>query len=714
MLRVSATGDGILDVDGDLRALVGASVTDWSGSRAAPTGYRLEAELGVGGMGVAFLARVEPRAGDVEAIERPGRPPLGARCVIKLILPSMVRREKKVAELSFKKEVVALARLTEKVPPSPFVVRYFDAGLMAVRHVEPHLAAQTLLLPWCAIEFVDGRPLGTTLEDRLASAAGPLEPTRAAALIDGIARGLRAVHAVGLVHRDLKPGNVLVCGEPPHELPKITDFGVARAAGVGDTFDVTVGTTGYAALEQLEGPSTGASDHVGPWSDVFALGAIIYEILTRRPMYDAPSAMVFIGKVLSRGFARLTQVAAAGGMGDAFASNEGQALAARWDELLSRATSPRSPGGGAIGEGVPDAPLRHRDVDELLDELEPLLEATRSLAPISRRRATPTDAPPRAQLSSVERVREVTIRPWEWAISSPLTGDSLIAAACRPDGSTLAATRAGLSFWNGDRWHVVPRRPGDDATAGVLHGGAGAFVVVGVEGEIEVLPGGGGAFTFRLPFAAKHAVALTGHPLGVAHVAMQAKHGEWMIVRLSRRTGVPIARLGTQLRVHAMVRDEATGSFGDDTQFIIAGSALSARADEAYVALVDGRGRLTALPPLPGGAIHALAIDADGSLLATGPGGIGHIDATRAHLTLEEVDAAEDDLLPEALVALADGQVWGFAPGLVYARGEDRVWRIVRREPSLQRTALLAATASGARVYAVHADGRVLAGTMRG
>jgi serine/threonine protein kinase len=406
---VTPDGAAPLDVGPDLLELVGRELTDWNVDHAVRCGYRLESILGAGGMGVAFLARVEDdetsvRSGIAPAPPRPGRPLAGSRCVVKVLLPQVVARESRIAELSFKKEVVALSRLADKLPPSPFVVRYLDAGLLAVRTKE-----SGLFLPWCVIEHVDGRPLGTTLDERLREACGPLEPARAASLIDGILRGVRAVHAVGLVHRDLKPSNVLVCGEPPNELPKITDFGVARALGVGDTFDVTVGTTGYAALEQLEGPSPkarpgGARDGVGPWSDVFALGAILYEIIAREAMYEAPSAMAFVGKVLARNFDRLAERAERGALGAPWSTAEGRALAARWDELLLRATSPRSPGGGTLGEGIP-APLRHRDVDELLDDVEPLLDAMRVLgATRSGSRPTtsidPPDSPSKSRAST--------------------------------------------------------------------------------------------------------------------------------------------------------------------------------------------------------------------------------------------------------------------------------------------------------------------------
>jgi serine/threonine protein kinase len=669
-------------VTSDLRELAGTRVMDLDGSSWVDAGYTIDGMLGIGGMGVAFLAHVASPSSETATSERPARPAPGTRLVLKILLPEIVLREAKVAQLSFKKEVVALARLAERRPPSPFVVRWIDAGWLPVTW-EPARAQgiDPLLLPWSAMELVDGRPLGTTLEERLESASGPIEPVRAASLIDGIVRGVRAIHAVGLVHRDLKPSNVLVCGEPPNELPKITDFGVARATGVGDTFDVTVGTTGYCALEQLEGRGAGGKDAVGPWSDVFAIGAIAYEILTRHPMYaDAPTAMGYVGRVLARNFVRISDH----DLGPAWETPEGRAAAAEWDLLLMRATSPRSPGGGSIGND-PGMPVRHRDVDELLDELEPLLEKTRAL---SRRRP----------IESVAR-DDGRARRWEWSVS-PRSPAPLLAAAVRNDGIALGATAKGLVHFDGERWTELPMRANDGATIAVLVGGAGTFVAVRSDGEIEVLPGGGGAFSYRLPFAVKRATALAGHPLGTAWLGVLASHGEWMVLRMRGRAASPFTRL-QNARIHAM----ALGVLGDEEVLVVGGST-EGRRDEAFASAIDHHGRAFALPPLPGPSIDALAFEEDDVLLA-GPEGVGRIDGLRRVVTLDPTPPVPIS----SLVALPDGQVWGMSPGQVQRRVEGS-WLQMHSEPSLWSNRLLATAASGARVFAVHDDGRLVLGRL--
>jgi len=621
--------------DPRLERLLGLAVHDG----ASPVGLVLEARLGEGGMGVAFLAR---------ATEGVRSPWLAAneQCVVKVLLPEVVIGDPELAALSFKKEVVALARLREKVPPCPYVVRWFDAGEFLVT-----LADGTEIgLPWCAMELVDGRPLGTTLEDRLSRAPEPLEPARAVALVEGIARGLAAVHAVGLVHRDLKPSNVLVCGVPPHELAKLGDFGVARAAGLGETFDVTVGTTGYCAPEQMEGRRPGGGDGIGPWSDVFALGAIVYEIFARAPMFEANNAMQYAGRIIARNWTRL---ATRSDLGAAYRSSASRALLERLDVVLDRATSPRSPGGGVLGMDLP-VPLRHASVEALLDDLDPILEGLRRLGSVA--------AP------SILRREATSSFTFEVGLPSPAP---IVCAAVRSDGAALASTGSELVFYDGVRWVPMPARPGDAMAVAILNPGAGTFVVVRGDGDVEVLPGGRTPYAFRLPFGVRAAPAIVGDPEDEAYLVVHAAHGEALVMRLQRRVGVVHARLGA----------------GRPTSAIGVGEGLVVGLEDAgagRAVSVDRRGRVTPLT-LDGRSIHDLAVDAAGRLVVTG----------------HEV---------ERVAALPDGRVFGFGAGTVRERGADGAFALLHREPSLVDQPLRAAIATGARLYLVHGDGRLLRG----
>jgi serine/threonine protein kinase len=132
---------------------------------------------------------------------------------------------------------------------------------------------------YLTMRYVEGVDLARGL------AAGPLAPRAAADLIAQVAAGLDAAHALGIVHRDVKPGNVLLEGDPPEA--RLTDFGLMK--DVGSTTPMTiagtfVGTCDYAAPEQVLGlPVDGRAD-------VYALGCVLYETLTGQVPFPRDSA----------------------------------------------------------------------------------------------------------------------------------------------------------------------------------------------------------------------------------------------------------------------------------------------------------------------------------------------------------------------------------------------------------------------------------------
>jgi len=135
-----------------------------------------------------------------------------------------------------------------------------------------------------AMEYVDGRPLSALLREE-----GPLPADRAAAIGSEVAAALGFAHRNGVIHRDVKPGNVLVTGD---DHIKVTDFGIARAANTEDNLTQTgavMGTATYFSPEQAQGLP------VDQRSDVYALGVVLYEMVAGRPPFvaDGPVAVAY-------------------------------------------------------------------------------------------------------------------------------------------------------------------------------------------------------------------------------------------------------------------------------------------------------------------------------------------------------------------------------------------------------------------------------------
>jgi serine/threonine-protein kinase len=221
--------------------------------------YELFGEIGRGGMGIVFKARQRS---------------LNRIVALKIIRlgeyagPEELRR--------FDREAQAIARLHH-----PNIVQIYEAGEADGQ-------------PFLSLEFVEGESLSRRLNGT------PWPAAEAASLVEQLARAMQYAHEKGVIHRDLKPGNILLLST----LPKITDFGLAKLAaqaGARQTETAAAfGTPSYMAPEQAEakrGP-------VDARTDVYGLGAILYELLTGRPPFRADSALETLKQVASADPAR--------------------------------------------------------------------------------------------------------------------------------------------------------------------------------------------------------------------------------------------------------------------------------------------------------------------------------------------------------------------------------------------------------------------------
>jgi serine/threonine protein kinase len=216
-------------------------------------GYEMLEVIGRGGMGVVFKARQI-------SLER--------LVALKMIVSGAYARSQQLVR--FRQEARAVARLQH-----PHIVQVFEIG-------------EAEGLPYICLEFLSGG----SLNQRLMRA--PQTPRGAAELVEKLARAIHHAHQHGIIHRDVKPANVLFAAD---ETPKLTDFGLAKLLG-GVSIEETqsgevLGTPTYMAPEQASG---GARD-VGPAVDIYGLGAILYELLTGQPPFRGNSPIDTLLKV---------------------------------------------------------------------------------------------------------------------------------------------------------------------------------------------------------------------------------------------------------------------------------------------------------------------------------------------------------------------------------------------------------------------------------
>jgi len=213
--------------------------------------YLLEQELGRGGFGVVFKARHI----DIERV-----------VAIKVLLATYAKKDPRAKD-RFKREAMIAASLDY-----PNSLRIFDYG-----ETEEGVF-------YIVMEYVQGKDLGKILETE-----GRVAIPRAIHIIRQVLHALMEAHARGIVHRDIKPDNVMLCPlayDPDYV--KVMDFGIAKMVDSGEQITnagITLGTPRYMPLEQLKG------ERLGPATDLYAVGLVLFELLVGKPAFTGPTAV---------------------------------------------------------------------------------------------------------------------------------------------------------------------------------------------------------------------------------------------------------------------------------------------------------------------------------------------------------------------------------------------------------------------------------------
>jgi serine/threonine-protein kinase len=242
-----------------------ATDDDWSGSGSFGAAsfelparfgdYELQQELGRGGMGVVYKAR---------------QISLDRTVALKMILRGPMASADDLAR--FRAEAEAAAQLSHTA-----IVPVYEVG----QH-DGH--------SYFSMKCIEGQ----TLSQRLAD--GPLPPREAAGILAEVARAIEAAHQNGVLHRDIKPSNILIDADGE---PHVTDFGLAKRVAADQSLTRTgaiLGTPSYLAPEQ----AAGNRGMIGPATDVYGLGAVLYQMLTARPPFQASTPLDTVMLVLEQ------------------------------------------------------------------------------------------------------------------------------------------------------------------------------------------------------------------------------------------------------------------------------------------------------------------------------------------------------------------------------------------------------------------------------
>ena len=506
-----------------------------AGSRVA--GYLLEEQIGAGGMAVVFCA-VDER--------------LGRRVALKVLAPALA------ADQSFRQRFIRESRAAAAVD-DPHIIPVHDAGE----------AGGVLFI---AMRYVPGGDVRTLLNEE-----GPLAPARAAAIISPVASALDAAHAAGLVHRDVKPANMLLDSRPDRpDHVYLSDFGLSKGtlSSVGLTgTGQFLGTPNYTAPEQIEGRA------VDGRTDQYALACAAFEVLTGEAPFQRDQAMAVI-------WAHLSQQPPS-------ASSRRPDLPAAVDEVFARALAKDSEGRYVSCREFADALRRalglvpyHSGPAVIPTPIRPATGIPRSAGPATEGMVIPADA---AAGSGAE----------------PLTARSAMpdGPAVVPVSTTTVITDPGRSGRDsGESAMPNAREAAEDIAVGVATGGSAADQAKTAAGWPTV-----SARTSALT------VIADGTSIDSARGARPVRHRRRIVQAIVGGVGI-LAAVAVVLIATASSHDhKPTSSAGRSP-----GSSPARKSASPPAGLV-----LATFADPDSAAVNALAVRPDGATLATG-GNDGH------------------------------------------------------------------------------------------
>jgi len=669
----------------DARVLLGTTL------RGTAAKYYIQAPIGEGGQGWVFRASYD----DAE----------GFPVVVKVLRPDSATRD---ALDRFRREADILKQISS-TNPSPFIVRFFDHG-----EADFPLAISTrdfAKLPFTVMEYVHGEPLHSVIEQQRGHGL-PVKTVRR--ILREVRAALDIVHAQGLIHRDLKPSNILIAHEAGREVAKVTDFGLVKVIDIRATATQSLAgvSLSYAPPEQYEP----GNPRVGPATDVFSYGTIIYELLCGVPAYPASSANPFeaLRRIATANRTRLSERADTVSPG----LRERPELIQRVDALLDRLLAPepqnRPQSIAQVFEYI-DALLREADGGRVEVSGVMASAATRpghaepanvGFNPRSMG-SEPQGTPPIPQLLVPTRASAFPpgrdpndLRAWSFRLLTPGNpGAHVRDATFSPDlREILTLGNAGLVQWANGAWAGVPLAIGLSplelrALTQVV---PGVHALAGEGGLVAILQNGSWEVR-RYPDTDISFHGIAASPTGQVMWAVG--------MRNSRGTAVMVELLHSGFRRTFEVPDlgplRSVAYLDERTAFACGDGGALVRVDDAG---------LVKMPWERSGHLRMI-IAASNAVYAVGSGGHALAVATHpsARTEIEKVNTTQD-LLGVAIAP--DGAAWACsANSRLLRRDATGAWRRVPAELPVQ-TNLVRVAPRLDRVLLVSEDAAVIEGTL--